>query len=366
MKTGPATTCAALVLLLNTSVLPSQADLLVLGIGPDRRTILRFETATGEHRNSITANTEAFTSLCPGPDGEVFVTSSVLGYGEVLRFQPDGTLSGKFGKDQLRRPTGIALGPEGRVYVIGSTEVSGQVRPQVLMFDARAGEFAGTFIAARPEHTNTWHSPLFSETGDLLICDSGLGILRFDGRTGDAQGALVPVGRGGLSYPAGLTFGPDGALYVSCRDSNAVLRFDAESGSYLGRFVAPAPAGPEGPGAIAFGPDARLYVVCAQGVLRFSGDSGSPLGVFAPAAGPLSSSALLFISHPPRLQIRHTEAGIELSWEPTPENWRLFMELQESPGVWVPVNGEPTRTRAQRALILPLAAPRALFRLQRE
>ena len=55
---------------------------------------------------------------------------------------------------------------------------------------------------------------------ELLVSNSSLNsILRYDGTTGAFIDAFVPgtneiVGPGGLVTPLGLTFGPDGSLYV--------------------------------------------------------------------------------------------------------------------------------------------------------
>ena len=43
----------------------------------------------------------------------------------------------------------------------------------------------------------------------------------------------------GLVAPGGITFGPDGELYVSDFASGSVLRFDGETGTFIDTFVAP-------------------------------------------------------------------------------------------------------------------------------
>src|ERR1700683_3211290 len=39
-------------------------------------------------------------------------------------------------------------------------------------------------------------------------------VLKYDGTTGAFVSVFVSAGSGGLSYPVGLAFGPDGNLYV--------------------------------------------------------------------------------------------------------------------------------------------------------
>src|SRR5262245_13701125 len=55
----------------------------------------------------------------------------------------------------------------------------------------------------------------------------------------DGNGAPTGVfaSGGGLVNPVGLTFGPDGNLYVASGNTNQVLRFDGRSGAPLGVFA---------------------------------------------------------------------------------------------------------------------------------
>jgi hypothetical protein len=74
----------------------------------------------------------------------------------------------------------------------------------------------------------------------------------------------------------GLTFGPDGYLYVVSTESHyvngstdydhAVLRFDAATGDYLDVYLE------RGDGDLVFGPDGALYLFDKQAVLRYDGD----------------------------------------------------------------------------------------------
>lgn len=146
-------------------------------------------------------------------------------------------------------------------------------------------------------------------------------VLRFDG-----SGA--PAGIFGtdplLTDPVGITFGPDGNLYVSVLNTDRVLRFDGKTGASMGLFTAPGAVtsarnvnfGPDGnfyvadgmvdkiyrfaPGgdfidvfiqdpaingllSFTFGPDGNVYVVSVLTgkILKFDGHTGAPAGEFA-------------------------------------------------------------------------------------
>jgi DNA-binding beta-propeller fold protein YncE len=73
--------------------------------------------------------------------------------------------------------------------------------------------------------------------GDLFVtCLGGNGVNWFDGATGNALGAFVLGGTGGLFAPRSLGFGPNGNLFVSS-GSGEILRFDGASGAFVGAFV---------------------------------------------------------------------------------------------------------------------------------
>ena len=128
----------------------------------------------------------------------------------------------------------------------------------------------------------------------LLVGNSeGNSILLFDETTGNFLGNFTTPGNGGLRSPDDLTFGPDGNLYVSVGGSSglsllnptyptdsAVLRF-SPTGNFLG--IAAAGNGLTRPYGNAFGPDGSLYVSSfrTNQILRFDGQTGSFLGVFA-------------------------------------------------------------------------------------
>jgi len=104
----------------------------------------------------------------------------------------------------------------------------------------------------------------------------------FDGVTGDP---FPPDGTfasgGGMSFPRGLAFGPDGNLYVASEGTDNILRYDGTTGAYLSEFVAAGAGGFSSPKGLAFAPDGRLYVAgydtssALAEVFRFDAVSGA-------------------------------------------------------------------------------------------
>ena len=76
-------------------------------------------------------------------------------------------------------------------------------------------------------------------------------ILRYDASSGSFLGGTsgTPAGFG---TPWGLTFGPDGDLYVSSSDTSNVLRYDGSTGAYLEVFASG--SGLSGPSGLTFTP----------------------------------------------------------------------------------------------------------------
>jgi DNA-binding beta-propeller fold protein YncE len=108
--------------------------------------------------------------------------------------------------------------------------------------------------------------------GGLLVASRGSDKVLLYDRSGASQGVFAsdPL----LVKPVGVTYGPDGNVYVAVGDSNRVMKFDGKTGGSLGVFTSGVTI--ESPRNVNFGPDGAFYV--ADGflsqILKFDGKTG--------------------------------------------------------------------------------------------
>lgn len=149
------------------------------------------------------------------------------GYGAILGFTADGTLTGPFSQDRrITDPRGLSLDPAGELVYVNSGD------DRVLALDRRGN----------------------------VVLDSG----RIDGLD-----------------PGGGTFGPDGRYYVGLRRRRTILalpaRLDREGEPLLPDAIVPFPRG------FGFGPDGELYLASGIGP---SGAGENTIAVFGEGGAP--------------------------------------------------------------------------------
>ncbi|MFN0135319.1 MAG: PEP-CTERM sorting domain-containing protein [Phycisphaerae bacterium] len=159
--------------------------------------------------------------------------------------------------------------------------VSSRFTDNILRYNADTGAFLGVF-ASGPELDNP-NGIALGPDGNLYV---GLGdagaILRYHGQTGAFLDTFVPAGSNGLQSVRDIVFGPDGDLYAASGANDRVLRFDGVSGAFEG--VAAIGDGLDGPVGLAFSPAGELFVAGAlsnrvyayrDGVFQRSFDAGA-------------------------------------------------------------------------------------------
>ncbi|MBD8526844.1 hypothetical protein [Pseudomarimonas arenosa] len=161
----------------------------------------------------------------------------------------------------------------GKLYVV--SEGSGEI----LRYDARTLAFVDRFVAAGDIGPT---GVAIGPDGDVYVGGyQSSSVLRFDGTSGALKGTVVSANAAGLrGADNGLSFGPDGKLYVPGYDSNNVVRYDPSTGQTT-QWVAPGLGGLRHTRAILFEPGGESALVASEGsgtVLRFRVSDGALLG----------------------------------------------------------------------------------------
>jgi len=135
----------------------------------------------------------------------------------------------------------------------------------------------------------------FGPDGNIYVAN-GNDIVRCNGTTGAFMNIFVTAGSGGLSRGRDVTLGPDGNLYATSSGSTGgVLKSNGTTRAFLSAFVGPG-SDLSLPRGLVFGPDGNLYVANFGGgdVDRSNGTTGAFLNTFiAAGSGPPAGSGAL-------------------------------------------------------------------------
>lgn len=252
-----------------------------------------------------------------GPDGNLYVATCHSEDGTIGRVKCYDGQTGAFMPGHLfqsmssgAEPFSPTFGPDGNLYV--SEWTSGNI----LRYNPTTGSLIDVFIPAGRGGLVNPVGFLFAPGDNFYVSsgfrpagDSGTNrVLRFSATTGAFKDTFIAEGSGGLRGPTGLTFGPDGNLYVAGYYSGNVLRYDGTNGAFIDAFVPTKPANQPGalsePGPLKFGPDGHLYVGCfgTRRIQRYDGLTGAFLDAFAGSAGRPFDIAF-FTPAPPQLAV---------------------------------------------------------------
>lgn len=173
-----------------------------------------------------------------------------------------GAYLGEFQRvSQLDQPMGMAIGPDGLLYVTSSGN------NRIVRFDVATGVFVDVFATIQ-SGLYLPDSLAFGLDGKLYVSNYN-NILRFDIATG-AHEVFVqdtqPHPSPGLRYPSGIVADQNGTLYAGSLCSlYSVYRFDITTGNQIETYPEQAPEDPwswelASTGRVALAPNGDLYV----------------------------------------------------------------------------------------------------------
>jgi len=272
--------------------------------------LLVFDVDTGAFRYPffLTDPSSRFSAITFAPDGTLYATRASskellcvpVNSGEIQVLAESGP---------LQSPYGIAVGPDGMVYV------GDEVSNNVLRFHPETGAFLGVF--AQHSGIQLPQDLEFGPNGDLYVLGSlSRTIHRFDGQNGTFKSSflLTPSDLGNS-----MAFGPDGLIYVSGVAENWVKRYQPTTGQLVGTFIAAGSGGLRSPEDLVFGPDGNLYVTSSatNQVLMYDGVTGA----FVRALGTPELSVPWRIAVSP-ISVNETEGGVE--------GWTVFIDANRN------------------------------------
>ncbi|MDC0936099.1 hypothetical protein OAS39_07415 [Pirellulales bacterium] len=261
--------------------------------------IQRFDGATGQFMDEFVADGAGglyqAIDLEFGPDGDLYVLSR--GTSQVLKY--DG-VTGAFKASVLSvglpEKLSLTLDEAGNLYVGGSNLLAADtgriVRAQFPDYASTAQQFVVS------NAVEVWASTV-STNGELFMATRDATVLKYDAASMQPQETFefpqLPPWT--LDSPHGVTFGPDGMLYVANNRGDSVIRYDGSTGELVDEFVSPGSGGLDSPFGMVFGPDGNLYVASLQNdqVLRYDGLNGEFIDVFA-EGGTLNTPTFLIFN----------------------------------------------------------------------
>lgn len=273
----------------------------LLVAGRNGSNVVRYDLASGAVLGTLnfgSAGVDYPRGICVAPDGNILVSWNRFGdlsQGKVMKFsRSTGALLGTFVADsQLGSAEGIAIGPDGNLYVAANNNI-----PGIYKYNGQTGAFLGVF--ATGAGISSPEGIAFSPSGELFVANFGGGnIARFRGSDGAFLGSFTSAGQ---NEPNDIVFDNAGSLYVSNYRQNVgvdntgrITKYDATTFQALATFT----GGLDGGFGVDVDASGNLYTASYfdNRVVKFPG--GSPSGATNFAVGsPITGATFLRIVSP--------------------------------------------------------------------
>ena len=268
----------------------------------------------------------------------------------VSRFDSDGNFLGNLA-GSFNGPQAIRIGPDQLVYI------ADEENNRIVRYN-QDGTFNSVFITAGLGGLNGPTSITFAPNGDALVASFNTdSVIRYSS-TGALIGTFVTPGSGALNGPdVGLTFGPDGNLYVPSFWNGRVNRYNPTTGAFIDSFITSNPGGLLTPRTLLFH-DGLIYLTDDFGdkINRYQISTGAFLDtIVTTGSGGLTGASGMILG--PQGQLLVTSIGTNSVKQYDPNSGAYL-------GDWIPtsagLNG-PTYIAAVPEPTLLLLTPLALL-----
>ncbi len=211
----------------------------------------------------------------PANNASIAANGQILKYDSTTGVSVDMT-NMNLGDSQIQ---GMTLGPDGLLYA-SAFNTSSNTNGRIVRFDL-TGQLIDTFVVSENGGLISPSGLTFGPDGNLyVINNNGWNpgqILRYDGKTG----AFKDVFATGLIVAQDIVFGPDGDLYLSNGLGDSIGRYNGTTGAFFGYFVHRT-LGFQAPIGMTFGPSGDLYVASfpTNTIFRFGAETGEVISRF--------------------------------------------------------------------------------------
>ena len=242
----------------------------------DGNAIRRFNQSGGHIGNLTTTTYATPKGMALGPDGNLYVADQ--NSNRIIKYHgTTGAYITDFITSGIGNPVKLSFGPDGNLYVIDDYSTGGI--DKVIKFNGSTGTYISDFIVGGS--SDIYRDLLFSLDGSYLYIaeNNGHRILKYNGSTGVYLGVAFDLGSQSVFKPNLMAWGPDGSMYVASEHISTTAIYRGTVGSGTVSYYANPTGGPYDD--LAFSPACELYVATRNGhsILKLVGSSNPTVTV---------------------------------------------------------------------------------------